>query len=226
MKPATKKAKKPAKRVRRSAGEAREAILDAAEQRLVASGPAGIRLQDVAEDVGVSHSNILHHFGSREHLVQAVARRRVEGMRREFASAFVGTVPEEASVLALFERLYAVFGPGGHARVAAFLALEGRPLGAEPQSIGPSAELAHAARLARLPEGAAAPDFEDTYFTVLLSAMVLFAEAIVGPLFRGEPDGLRDEAVSKRFRTWAAKRLLHMLRDVDAQMPAPKARKK
>ena len=39
-------------RKRRTAEVARSAILDAAERRLIAAGPAGIRLQEVAADVG------------------------------------------------------------------------------------------------------------------------------------------------------------------------------
>ena len=60
--------KKP-KRVRRTAEEAKMMILDAAERRLRELGPAGIKLQELAADVGVSHPAILHHFGSRDRLV-------------------------------------------------------------------------------------------------------------------------------------------------------------
>src|SRR6478736_553059 len=64
------RSKKP--RVRRDAETARAAILEATEKRLVHVGPSGIRLQEVAADAGVSHPTVLHHFGSREALVQAV----------------------------------------------------------------------------------------------------------------------------------------------------------
>ena len=64
---------------RRTAEETRAAILDAAERRLKASGPASIRLQDVAAEAGISHPAVLHHFGSREGLVQAV--RHLSGRR-------------------------------------------------------------------------------------------------------------------------------------------------
>ncbi|MBV1885644.1 MAG: TetR family transcriptional regulator, partial [Parvibaculaceae bacterium] len=53
---------RPAKRIRRTAEEARRLILDAAEKRLAEQGPEGIRLQDIAKDIGVSHPAILHHF--------------------------------------------------------------------------------------------------------------------------------------------------------------------
>ena len=52
------------RRVRRTAEAARAAILEAAEKRLAEAGPAGIRLQGVAADVGVSHPTVLHHFCS------------------------------------------------------------------------------------------------------------------------------------------------------------------
>ncbi len=198
-------------RVRRSAEDARTAILDATELRLVESGPAGIRLQDVARDVGVSHPTILHHFGSRDRLVEAVITRRVHAMNHEVILALVGSPAGEAPAVALFERLFAMLGPGGHARVVAFLALEGRVPGAHPQSLMPLAEAAHVARLARLDPKTPRPTLEDTHFIVLLAAFGLFAEAIVGPLFRGEPEDQPNLETSRRFRAWFARLVLGQL---------------
>src|SRR5947199_358921 len=65
----------PPPRQRRTADEARAEILDAAERILVETGPGAIRLQQVAELVGVSHPTVLHHFGTREALVAAVVER-------------------------------------------------------------------------------------------------------------------------------------------------------
>ena len=59
-------AKPAGKRIRRTAEEARRLILDAAEKRLAQQGPEGLRLQDIARDIGISHPAILHHFESRE----------------------------------------------------------------------------------------------------------------------------------------------------------------
>lgn len=203
--PAKKKVAPP--RVRRTAEDARTAILDATERRLVERGPAGIRLQDVAADVGVSHPTILHHFGSRERLVQAVVKRRVQSMHEEVLVALVGAEQGEAPALALFERLYAALGPGGHARVVAFLALDGGA-GMERESLFPLARVTHAARVARRDPEAPEPSLEDSYFTVLLASFALFGEAIVGPLFRGEPGDDPDEAKSRRFREWLARLVL------------------
>ena len=58
----------PPPKKRRTADEARAAILDAAERILIETGPGAIRLQHVAELVGVSHPTVLHHFGTRDAL--------------------------------------------------------------------------------------------------------------------------------------------------------------
>src|SRR5262249_22912893 len=65
------------KRTRRTAEGARREILDAAEKRLRELGPDGVRLQQIASDVGVSHPAILHHFESFEGLIQQVVQRAV-----------------------------------------------------------------------------------------------------------------------------------------------------
>ena len=61
-----------APRRRRSAQVARREILDAAQQRLSQGGPDAIRLQEIANDVAISHPTILHHFGSRDGLIRAL----------------------------------------------------------------------------------------------------------------------------------------------------------
>jgi len=66
-----------ASRRRRSAAETRDAILEAAERRLLDKGPEAIQLQEIAADAGISHPAILHHFGSREGLVEAMILRGI-----------------------------------------------------------------------------------------------------------------------------------------------------
>src|SRR5690349_20819785 len=75
------KTSKPRRRIRRTAVDARNAILDAAERRLVEAGPNGIRLQELAADVGVSHPTVLHHFGNREALIDAVVARTLQTLQ-------------------------------------------------------------------------------------------------------------------------------------------------
>lgn len=197
-----KKARAP--RVRRTAEDARAAILDAAEKRLIEAGPAGIRLQEVAADVGVSHPTVLHHFGSREGLVDAVVERNAGALQRdllaEIAKSPVGTEP----VVHMLESVARVLGPRHHARIVAWLALEGHAMPG-PTGFETVARAAHALRTTRLAErGKKAPDYEDTYFIVLLAGFSLFADAIAGPFFRGEGKGPKAAQTSARFRAWLA----------------------
>ena len=80
-------------RRRRTAEEARREILEAARVRLAKGGPEAVRLQDVAADVGISHPAILHHFESREGLLQALATSAMEelndGLVRDIESTVI-----------------------------------------------------------------------------------------------------------------------------------------
>jgi AcrR family transcriptional regulator len=64
----------------------REALLDAAAEQLVRRGYRGVRMQDVAEAVGVSRQTVYNEFGDKWGLVQAVVlrdnERYLEGINR------------------------------------------------------------------------------------------------------------------------------------------------
>ena len=54
----------------------RREILDAAVDIFGAKGFSGGTLQDIADQVGMTHAGILHHFGSKDHLLLAVLEHR------------------------------------------------------------------------------------------------------------------------------------------------------
>jgi AcrR family transcriptional regulator len=194
-------------RRRRTADAARKEILQAAEQRLSQSGPTGLRLQDVAADVGISHPAILHHFGSREGLVQAVIARAIIGLQedlvRSLSETQLGDRPDSA---ALFERVFETLFDRGHGRLMAWLLLSGYdPFNETARSnweqIG---KVSHALRLQRVKKGRRKPAYEDTLFAIVLSALALFGQSIAGrSTFRVA--GLAvDPATERRFRKWLA----------------------
>ena len=53
----------------------RERILNAAEARLLAGGPAGLVLDAIAADAGISKGGLLYHFSSKEALVAGLCER-------------------------------------------------------------------------------------------------------------------------------------------------------
>lgn len=205
------KAKAKAPRRRRTAEEAREEILDAAEKRLRESGPDAIRLQEIAADVGISHPAVLHHFGSREGLVEAVIERTMDQLERELLSMITqgnesGGPPDS---IELTERVAVALGQKGHARLLAWLALSGhKPMRSNAVREGWKMiiDATHALRLART-KSKDKPTLEDTAFTVALSSITLFGEAIIGADAL-EAAGLgNDPRTVKRFRRWFAKLL-------------------
>ncbi|WP_214410506.1 TetR/AcrR family transcriptional regulator [Sphaerisporangium fuscum] len=61
----------------------RDRILDAAERTLVAGGADAIRLDAVAKEAGVSKGGLLHHFRSKQALVEGVLERLVDRFEAE-----------------------------------------------------------------------------------------------------------------------------------------------
>ena len=195
------KKKKP-KRVRRVAEDARREILDAAEIKLRQLGPSGIRLQQIAEEVGVSHPAILHHFGSREGLIRAVARRAIERFEFDLIAAIAAPMAADQPLgKDLIQRTFDVLVEGGHARVAAWLLLSGEGNPAAESRLRAIVEAAHARRLT-LP-GEEAATLEDTAFRLVLVALVMFGEAIAGDAVRTSA-GIGDAGARERFRAWFA----------------------
>jgi AcrR family transcriptional regulator len=186
-------------RIRRTAEDARAAILDVAEQRLRDAGPDALRLQDVAAAAGMSHSTLLHHFGSREGLMHAVYDRAAISLQDDLVRALG---PDQPDGSAMLDRVAHTFIDRGHARVIAWLLLTGHNPLVTPASRAGWQAIAKATHARRGKKRK--PSFEDTQFTVLLSWMAVFAQAIAGRALN-ETAGLpADAATEKRFRSWLA----------------------
>jgi AcrR family transcriptional regulator len=203
------------RRARPEPGHARDAILEAAERRLREAGPAAIRLQDVAAEVGVSHPAVLHHFGSREGLVRAVVTRAIAKLQEDLARALAGQLEKgRPDGAALFERVFEVLFEEGHARVLAWLLLSGEdPFADEATRAGWEriAEVTHAMRVAGT-KGRRKPSYEDTRFTIVLSALALFGQAIAGRSTFAAAGFEPTRAVERRFREWLAALLARHLK--------------
>src|SRR5437870_13899038 len=79
------------KRLRRTPEEARRLILETAQSLIASTGPEGLRLQDIAAAAGISHSLILHHFGSREGLVRALTQQAAAELRDKLVAAMASS---------------------------------------------------------------------------------------------------------------------------------------
>lgn len=197
-------------RKRRSADEARALILDAAETQLRVGGPDSLRLQSLAADVGVSHPAILHHFGSREGLVQAVWRRTTERLEQQIYSALAGPI-DETTGATLLDRLFRALGDPGNARAFAWLALTRGDRADDDLGYGSRlrdiADAIHRRRSERRPDRAG--DFEDTLFTVLLATLAMLGNSLAGPALHRSAGLDQDADADRRFIVWLA-RLIHV----------------
>jgi AcrR family transcriptional regulator len=196
----------PARR-RLSAEEARARILHAAERKLAEVGPEGLRLTDLAAELGISHPAILHHFGSREELVAAVVTRAFAHTNEQLSRALS---EGERGPTAILDMIAEFYGQNGNARLIAWLLLSGRApnqhaRGSAKRPLQRVIELAHAQRTRAHPEREIA--YEDTKFRSQLTALALLGDAIFGDLIRhasGDPVGAE---AARDFRRRLAKLL-------------------
>lgn len=192
-------------RTRRTVEEARSAILDAAEDVVREVGPAGLRITAVAKKARMAHPNVLHHFGTREGLLQALTARAVQRATDRVVSAIgdSATAAPEDRVAALTRVLDAV-DEGDQGRILAWLVISGRAEGLEGPDMEPLVRIAHEWRTAAL--GPA--EFEDTRRLVLLSAMALIGDAVSGAgLVESFQLGQGEEG-RRAFRAWLAEFLM------------------
>ena len=202
----------PQKRVRRSAEESRRVILDAAAKRLAELGPEGIRLQDIARDVGISHPAILHHFESRAGLVTALVDRTATQLREKLLTVLEGGADQdfESQMPRLVNDTFEALSDQGTAKLMSWMLMTNADTTQNPiTSVIPEiAERGHQARIKLADKrGRPHPKREDTTFLTLLVANAAFGEAVIGD-YHYKACGLGDDpAAPHRFRKWLGKLL-------------------
>lgn len=197
-------------RRRLEAEAARKLILDVTEKRLARVGPSGIRLQEVAQDAELSHSTVLHHFGSREQLVTAVIARSLAEMNASLIDVLSTSSGDSDALLTQMERVAATLERTGHARVLMWLALEGQYIDDPNVRLSNVLDAAHAMRLSRAKHGKK-PTREDTAYGVMLTALAMVAGSVFTPILLKSAGLPNDTAARQRFRNWIMRFMLaHM----------------
>ena len=195
--------------------KARRAILDAAGNRLTRDGPDGLRLQSIAADLGISHSSILHHFGSRDGLLDALSSDAFEALDRDLRASLESPPSGENRSAEILDRAARTLRDEGHAKLLVWQIMSGRlPRRDGDEDDAPPdemlkriSEIVHASRIEDAAEdGIAPPDLEDTRFFVLMIAYSLFAEAIAGDVLAGSAGLAVAPDTHRRFRHWLARR--------------------
>ncbi len=194
-----------ARKNHRSPEEAKKVILDAAEALMVDVGPAGLRISAVAKKAGMAHPNIIHHFGSREGLLAALADRVGERATQRITQAIDDALnaPAEERINALTKVLETSY-QGDEGRAAVWLHLSGAESSLR-SNMEHIVSLSHKFRESIDPNAS----IDNTNRLVLLVTMALVGEVVSGA---GVKEALGFSADDNRahFKQWLAEILLNL----------------
>jgi AcrR family transcriptional regulator len=189
------------RRTRRRAPAAREFILAAARARLIALGADGLRLMDIAQDCKTSHPTILHHFGSREGLIDALVTDTLDRFAATVASMSASVKPDQLSIPELIHHAATTFEERGHASLLLW-AFRERPQDVAiriEQITAPFIDQMHHLRSVLVPADIDRERLRnDTRRLTYLAALMALGEAIFGPILTKAFDfNTRDRALAR-----------------------------
>ncbi len=174
-------------RTRRNPDQAKTYILDVAEARFQRYGREGLTLKDIAKDAGITHSNILHHFGSRDGLHQALVARLISRLVEDIITRLAEDAPTpEGAPSPILALLYDTLVKGGHAKLLVWQLAEskGPEIDGLSDTLSPIFEalkdrlVAHAERQNRPISSEEAAHF------IQLAATAAVGDAVIGPTIR------------------------------------------
>jgi AcrR family transcriptional regulator len=178
-------------RERLTPAESRSAALEAARRLLIEHGPQAVTLKAVAAEIGKTHANLLHHFGSAAGLQAALAASISNRVCAGIAEAVEKSRAGEADPIAIVDRTFDAFGREGAGALAAWMILSGNR-----DALNPILESIHQL-VDRLGEGHEDRPVHETTLWLVLAAI---GDALLGePLARalGLPLG-RAREVARR----------------------------
>jgi AcrR family transcriptional regulator len=114
-----------APRRRLSPDESRAAAIAAARDLLLEAGPQAVTLKAVADRIGRTHANVLHHFGSAAGLQAELARSIGESVTAGIGEAVIRARHGEADPREVVDKTFDAFGREGAGALAAWLILMG-----------------------------------------------------------------------------------------------------
>jgi AcrR family transcriptional regulator len=190
------------RRTRLSPEESRSAALGAARKLLLEQGPQAVTLKAVAGEIGRTHANLLHHFGSAAGLQGELARSIADSVNGSIAEAVERARAGETDARVIVDQCFDAFGREGAGALAAWMILTGNR-----DALNPILESIHGL-VAQLAVGHDERQVAESTLSLVLNAL---GDSLLGPeiaLALGLP---RDAA-----RELAAARLRHRL---EAEQP-------
>lgn len=175
--------------------KAREEGLIAARKLLIERGPSAVTLANVGEAIGMSHANVLYHFGSAAGLQSSLMGAMITDLIEALDNAVERIKTDGAAPREIVDRVFDAFDEGGAGQLAAWIAVSRDFSHLEPirEAV---IKLVVAFRDKFLDEDAD-PRVRSAVLMVAISA---FGDAVIGPHLRemlGQPDDEMRTLVAK-----------------------------
>lgn len=113
-------------RRRRTPDVARSEALACARELLLNEGPDVLTVQRVSSEAGMTHTNLLHHFGSAADLQSSLMAMMVTELSVALDDAVTQFRSDQGSARALIDQVFDAFDKGGAGKLAAWIALSGK----------------------------------------------------------------------------------------------------
>ena len=113
------------RRTRLSPEESRSVALKAARKLLLEQGPQAVTLKAVAAEIGRTHANLLHHFGSAAGLQGELAKSIADNVNASIAQAVEKARAGEADARVIVDQCFDAFGKEGAGALAAWMIITG-----------------------------------------------------------------------------------------------------
>lgn len=167
------------RRRKRQGDEAREEGLVAARKLLLDQGPAAVTLANVGREIGMSHANVLHHFGSAAGLQSALMGSMIRDLIGALEVAVDHLRSDAAAPRSLVDQVFDAFDEGGAGQLAAWIALSRDFRHLEP--IRDAVNSLVAALSDKFVDAGAEARIRSA---VLMIAVCAFGDAVIGPHLR------------------------------------------
>ena len=172
---------------RRKPEAVRSEALAVGQRLLIEGGPRAITLKAVGAELGMSHANLIHHFGSAEAFQAQLSDAMLLQLTRTVTDLVERHARGAANVPLIVDAVFEAYGPGGVGMLVAWAALTGETRVAEGLTREVDALVAVLEQLNPGPDAAArARD------TVRLVTSLAFADSLIGgpmSVMLGQPPG-------------------------------------
>jgi AcrR family transcriptional regulator len=187
-------------RKRLSQEESRFAALEAARALLIEAGPQSVTLKAVAQRIGRTHANLLHHFGSASGLQKALAAYLAQTVCQTIAEAVRANRAGIGRPREVVDLTFDAFDSQGGGALASWMLASGNE-----DALDPIVESIHALVDEIHPEDVGESDIKGMHETTLMLVLLALGDALMGEAMAnslGLPRGTaRDRAEMLLVRT-------------------------